>query len=339
MKFSRTISIVLLCAMIAQLAVFVAADEIASEEMDMFIIHDCETNNKIEELLALRGELELDYATNQEQISQIDLQLHQLGMEDITAAEILNKMNIAVPAIDLPSSTDGIGWVSRRQVVTYYGQHYELQICEAIPNSLDSPLIDTQASCDYEAKGIVAGITNAMKIVAVDAAAGAIDKCSISDELKKGITVLEAIHSAQQIVGGFQEALSSSTVFDNVLATAHIDFSVHMRYIFVKPYQTPDEGNQALCYVGSGVTYDILTTTSIWELVNGEPQPTKIANGLQGTAYSQYYDDYSEATKKYHNYLYNGITSFICWYYMDSITFNFFGEDTTFYVPKEIRFA
>ena len=91
------------------------------EEMDMIVIHDCETNNKIEELLALRGELELDYATNQEQISQIDLQLHQLGMEDITAAEILNKMNIAVPAIYLPSSTDGIGWVSRRQVVTYYG--------------------------------------------------------------------------------------------------------------------------------------------------------------------------------------------------------------------------
>lgn len=337
MRFRRYISILLVCACMAHTLLFVSASDISTENMDI-IIHDSEKNEQINALLKMRSELALDYENNQAKIDQIDLQLQRSGLEDATSREIQNKLGVAIPAIDIPS-TDEIRWTSRRLVVTYHGQHYELQIYEAIPNSTDSPLLETYAACVYQAKGVKAGIANAAKIVGVDALGGVVDKFSTSEELNVGVSIFNAFSSASEIVEGFRDSLSTSTVFDEVSGTAVVSFVVHMRYIFVKRYQAADYGNQALCYIGSSASYQVTSTSVVWEMGDTEPVDTHVVNHFSGTTYSPYYDDYYEPAAHYHEFKYYGISNFYFYHYLDSITFNLFETDLTFEIPSYVVYS
>lgn len=314
-----------------QSALFVSASSIVTDTEEFFV-YDGVRNESIDSLMAERSKLEVNFDENQDEIARIDQLLGQLGVEVLSEAEVANKLGVVSPNIDTPT-IDGVRWTSRRQVVVYHGQRYELQIIEAIPNSTDSPLIDDQAACVYEEEGVVAGITNAAKIIAVDTMSGLVDEYSTLDELNTGIKVLDAFLSAAEIAEGFKEALTDATVFDEVTGTALVSFSVHMRYIFVKPYESLDVGNQVLCYVGNTVTYNITTTSAVWDMESGEPVAEHIVNQWSATTYSSCFDDLSVPAMHYHNFKYYGIERFYMLYYVDSITFNFFGSDVEFEVP------
>lgn len=338
MKIRRVISLLLMCAIVSQSLFSVSAAEIDSTVSDIVVVHDREKNDRINDLFALRGELELDFETNYELIAQIDQELNQLGVEKVSTVEIQNKLRDAELNIDFPSIDSTVQWTSRRVVTTYRGQQFELQIYEGIPATTNSTLIDDDGACVYEAKGITAGIANAMKIIAADTMYGLVSNVSASDNFKTGITVLDAFMSASEIYDGFKNALSTSTVFEDVSGTALMSFSVHMQYIFVKPYETPDYGNQLLSYIGSMTSYTLSTFSSVWIQGEVEPYTKHIPVTETGEAYSPYYDDYSEAAKNHYNYRYNGITDFHDSYYLKTLTYNIFGTNVTFTVPNAALF-
>lgn len=301
-------------------------------DTEEFFVYDSIRNDSIDNLMVDRSNLEVNLEENREEIERIDYKLDQLGVDVLSETEVESKLGVVSPNMDTPT-IDGVRWTSRRQVVIYHGQRYELQIIEAIPNSTDSPLIEDKAACVYEEEGVVAGILNAARIVAVDTMSGVVDRYSTLDELKTGITVLNAFLSATAIVEGFRDSLTHSTVMDKVTGTALVSFSVHMRYIFAKPYDTLDVGNQLLCYVGNTVTYKITTTSAVWDMENGEPVAEHIVNQWNATTYSADFDDLSVPAMHYHNFKYYGIERFYMLYYIDSIMFNFFGTNVEFDVP------
>lgn len=88
MKLKRMISIFMAALMIYLAMPGVCAVEIEDDNIGV-IIHDEETNARIDELFALRSQLELDFEANAEQIEYIDQQLVQLGVEMLTYGEIL----------------------------------------------------------------------------------------------------------------------------------------------------------------------------------------------------------------------------------------------------------
>ena len=325
----RMIALCLVIAMLVPLSSAVAADELSSgiqaEEQELVIIHDPEKNSRIEALLALRGELELDYEANADAIASVDAQLQQLGVEEVSNAEIMGKLGMVAPAIEIPS-TDYVRWTSRRLVVTYHGQHYELQIYEAIASATDSPLLDETTHIVKHKQNVQVAVDAALGVVAAHAWQGVVDKICDVEELIYGISYIELAQLSNNIATAVEQAMSTSESIDNVKGLGYATIATHMRYIFVKPYQTPDEGNQVLSYIGNTVSYTITTITHIWSFTETEASAEHFTAEISGTTYSPYFDDFSEAAKNHYNYRYGGITDFNDRYYLTSMTFDFFGE-------------
>lgn len=251
-----------------------------------------------------------------------------LGVEEITYDEVLGKLGVdALPNIDF-SSTDTTRWTSRRLVTTYYGQHYELQILEGVPIDIDSPLVRRDLVVEYNAPGGIAGAVEAIKVLGLSGA-GSIPV--IGPILSIGITFYD-MYSA------VKDNLATTTVIRDIEGTAKVYLTSHMRYILVKPYQTPDVGNQATCYIGSTVSYRVRTSTDFWYLNDSGELEIEAFDyeSVEETASSSYYDDFSVPAKNYHNYLYNGITEYTYDYSWYEITIRIFGVETDFRAPYEM---
>lgn len=330
MKHTRLIACLLILIFLSNYTLFANAIEITQEDIGV-IIHDQEKNETIDQLFLLRNELELNYELNKVQIDAIDQQLQSLGVETISHAEAASKLGIdALPTINF-TSTDSTRWTSRRLVTTFRGQHYELQILEAVPISASSPLrVDYQNVC-YEAEGITAGVTKVLTTVAVSAlTAGSV----IGEPLSTGITLLSLLGDSYETI---MDSISTSTVIDRVTGSATISFTVHMKYILVKPYQAPDSGNQLRSYVGNSVSYLITTLSIIDVLENNQIVPYHdVSASVRDTAYCPYFDDYSIATLNYYDYYYNHLNDFKYFYAIRSIDFNIFGNTESYSVPYEL---
>lgn len=171
MKFRRFLVCYLVMSILVNCGLLVDAAGIAEDEMDV-IVHDQEKNEEINELFALRSQMELDYEANEARINQIDDQLELLGVENISYGEVLDKLGYdAMPLVDF-ESTATTKWTSRRVVVTYNGKQFELQILEGVPVSGSSPLRKNYSNVQYEAKGIIAGVTAVIKLLGVNALGG-----------------------------------------------------------------------------------------------------------------------------------------------------------------------
>lgn len=330
--FRRIFITLLLCLFMAPLILSVTADEVVSDYLDILVIQDRERNDRIEELFEIRGKLELDYANNIDEINHIDLMLEQLGVEEVSSAEVMTKLGTYSPDYDV-SSTEYVRWTSRRLVVTFNGQHYELQILEAIACHENSPLLDSLAMVSYEADGVEVGIQNAAKVVAAKAWGMALDGfgdyliSTGNPYLTLGVCLYDAISFSKDVSDAFKEAMSTSTVLDKVEGTASVMMSTRMRYIFVKPYQTQDYGNQLLSYIGNAVTYGITIITNCWEFTDNDVVLHRYTTDLDGTSYSPYYDDFSVPARIHYNYKYNGIKDFNDRFFIREMTFRLFDED------------
>lgn len=307
----------------------VCADSAHTEQMQV-IIHDTDKNDRIDALFRLRNELELDYEANETRISWIDRELVSLGVEMLSYEEV--RANIggdALPLFDV-SSTSTTQWTSRRVVVTFYGQHFELQILEGVPLSAASPLREDYLYVEYEAAGFAAGVDNALKVLAV---AGGGSEPLVGSVLATGVSLLTLL---ADIGHELVDSLTSSTTIDNVQGSATVSFTTHMKYILVKPYETPDYGNQATCYVGTAVTYRITTVSILDVFINGALYTEHgVSANVTDTVTSQYYDDYEFPCRNYYNYRYHGI-DFNENYWIYSIDLNIFWNRRTFRVPYEL---
>lgn len=216
-------------------------------------------------------------------------------------------------------------------VVTYNGQHFELQIIEGVPNSGSSPLRVNYTNVDYEAEGVVAGVTNVIKVLGVEAAG---NDALVGPFLAAGVNTLTLL---QDVYHEIESALSTSTVIDDVTGTAVVSISVHMKCIFVKPYQSPDYGNQARCYIGNSATYTI-STISIMDVYENGVLNTyhDVSTGVTDTSTSAYYNDLTLPAKNYYNYKYNGLINYPENYKVYGVKISIFDTERTFSVPSEL---
>ena len=260
----------------------------SATEEDTLIIHDQEKNNQIDYLFSLRAQLEVNYEENLAEIQQIDQELFELGVYNISQGELLFQLGYEImPAVEIEPSDD-INWTSRRVIVTYHGQHYELQIIEGVPTRSTSSLRSNNIFIQNDATGFAAGALNFLK-VSLETSIGYIPV--VGD-------VITFINAAGDVIQGFDEAFDDNTLVDYANSTALVSLTTHMKYIFVKGHGSGDS-YQVLCYIGSSVLYQISTLTAVDFLVDGVLHTEHITIYNEGIAYSNYFDDYTIATKTY----------------------------------------
>lgn len=328
MRKYRIIAVVLItCILTMALASIPTAEywAYATGNMEAIVV-DEERNNKIDQLMSLRCELELEYEENIAQINQIDKQLEALGVEEITTEELRSKMGQSVTPRYTVSSTSTTRWTSRRTVVAYANRQFELQIIEGVPIDSTSPLRDESMVVKYKMSGVVAGAVEAVKVIGVSALGAAPE---IGAVLSAGITLYDAYK-------GIIDSLKTTTVIRNVEGYAPISLTSHMKYIYVKPSGSADKGNQVLCYAGSKVNYLISNGTTEDILVNGVSTPKHKLEPLIDD-YSKSYNysgGYTLSAKNYYDYVTNENKNFIYDYRLTHITLKVFGKTVRMDVPS-----
>lgn len=260
-------------------------------------------------------------------IDQIDCQLAQLGVETISYAEVLSKSGAdALPCVEFSprESEENSQWTSRRQVVNYAGALYELQIIEGVPLNKNSKLRKTYTSISYEANGIIAGVTEVIKVIAPSGLANV-------SEFSAGVTILDMLASIGEAV---YDSIQTSTVIDNVTGTAELTFSSHLKYIYVKGYGSSDS-YQKLGYLGN-YFYCAIALPTVLDGPIGEhgslPEyDLDLSNSFE--AYAAYFNDYTMAVKNYRHYQNNDLDSFQANYLIDFVELDILGTENLYYIP------
>lgn len=302
------------------------AEETVSDSQEM-IMYNLETEQRIQELFSLRGALETDIAGNAEEIQIIDYELARLGVETISSGELLVKIaGDAAPAADFTSTDEDTIWTSRRTVVTYRGQHYELQIIEGVPGTDLSHLLANNAQVKYDSKRVVAGATEILKIVGTSL----LGMTPIT-EFSSAITLIAMM---TDVADAYQNSIEETTVINAVSGVAYISESNHIKYVFVKGYGSGDN-YQKLGYVGNYLTVNFSTIISEY-VPNGEHglKAVHVANlNNEATVVSEYFYDYSVALLNYYNYRNNIDTEYVCEYWFQSIRVEVLEKEEIIKVP------
>jgi hypothetical protein len=301
------------------------AASISADDSEV-IVHDAQKVQQIDELFALRSALSLNFDQNATAIYQIDQQLSQLGVEIISYGDILCKMGCDVDPLATPVSADpNTQWTSRRSVVTYRGQQYELEIIDGVPLNSNSFLRENYLYVEYNDYRIVAGTTGVIETIGVTALGELPD-------VGKLITLFDI---AADIGGTIYDAITPTTVIDAVAGSASIFMSTHMRYVFVKGYGSSDS-YQKLGYMGNLLTYNIVTVIA-QDSEMGEHGSVAIPNVTVNqtmTAQSVYFDDYSVALRNYYNFRNNINEPYVCEYTLQTITLKILGREQIFRIPN-----
>lgn len=322
----KRIIALLLTISILSVTILSASAETISADSNVVIVHDQEKNERIDEFFAIRSQLELDYEENRDLIERIDIELALLGVETITYGEVLQKLGVdAAPNVSIGTmvATD---WTSRRTVVTYNGQQYELQIIEGVPaddGTMNSPLEGLSAEVSYQAAGRTAGAIEIAKVLGVTAMGA---DPYVGSVLTIATTIYDMLKAADA-------SLTTSTVMNNVEGTALLSMTTHMKYIFVKGYGSSDQ-YQILCYLGNYVSYKFVTTTYYDIPGDGDPEPVPVYyESSRDSANSAYYSDYTRAAYNYYAARNNLINDMLFNFTVTHIRVKIFQNESRFPVP------
>lgn len=297
-------------------------------DSDLVIVHDQETNNRIDALFAQRCKLAIDFASNQEEIDKIDCELAQLGVETISYAEVQSKAGgNLLPNVEFYSNDSNSQWTSRRTVVTYNGQQYELQIIEGIPLNKNSWLRQDDVEIEYEASGIVAGITEVIEIVSVTA----MGFVPVLSGLSNGFTVLSMIADGYEAI---HNSLQTTTVIENISGTAYLALSSHVKFIYVKGYGSSDS-YQVLGYLGNYLYFAVATVSTLDGAVGEHGSLPVISVDLSnsGEVYSAYFNDYTKSVQNYTYYRNNNLSGYVPECLMQYLTLDLFNTVDAYAIP------
>lgn len=104
------------------------AETTVSREEQISLLMD--QRDKINVNILLNSELGLDTEDLNSEFENINRQLEQLGVEELTQQEVLEKVGESdgiMPYLDTPSSANGILWNSYRSTVNISGTNYDVQ--------------------------------------------------------------------------------------------------------------------------------------------------------------------------------------------------------------------
>lgn len=279
--------------------------------------------NAIRALYTQRAELAQNIEENREAILKIDDQLESLGVEEISREELASKLdtNLAQPMANCPPNSS-TKWLSYRTIYVYRGTQYEIQQITGTPNIPDSQSgitsgenytlmstvyagIDKIYGTDYAVEELIRFTTrNTLEY----AAEGTLDligtafpstrtACAL---MKNSITSVEDFYEAGRV---YEEALSPTTVFDNVSYLCTVGMVATEEYVFVKTPGTPDEGHQIFAYAGNQIECAVGVMGSAFWVSNGTATPIILHGSTNFVIRSAYYaNSFQRAVMTYLEY-------------------------------------
>ena len=208
---------------------------------------------KIDKLQEERFQLCQNYEENQTEIVEIDNELESLGVVELTAAEVAEKMGIENEGMSPNAriatypTVDGVEWSSSRVYEVCRGKVIELQILVGEPqdntNYNSSELISRQV-IEIHAANFELGTRNLLKVMAEDIVVGAVEETPVVGG------IIEAGVTAYSWVEAFMSGVATDTVIDNAEVVYIVEQYGQTKMVFAKYLDYSDE-LQVLAYVGN----------------------------------------------------------------------------------------
>lgn len=288
------------------------------------IIIDHEKQETIRELMDLRGTLCVDVDANKEQILKVDEQLKALGVEDLSAQEMAEKLGVPnASTMANPAPKTGVEFKSNRFITVWNGERYEIQEVISYPKAnSSSPLKDSAVLAfeSYENR-----VADQLEFLAVTVQ-GAYSVYSEFNPSKVG-TVFNGVMTFYDVFSSLIDAIEPTTYISGIDSSATVNFSFYEKYVFIKCEGSADEGNQILAYCGNRMIYAATIVTPNDIMVDGMSYPINGVRSITEDYRAQYYDNYtSRAAQIFWNYRHNGVTNFNEKFWVYSISFEAIGD-------------
>lgn len=280
--------------------------------------------NTIEALFAQRSVLAGNIVENWDRIIKIDEMLEKLGVVEISESDLVSKLggNAVSPMAECPTTNSSTKWTSFRTIYVYQGVQYEIQRITGVANVPEDEVgfvdpddytlvsdihagVDKVYGAEYASQKLIGFITKkGMEWVAQ----GTLDAIEDNFPETRGAIAffegtIEAIETAQEGRKIYLDALSPTTVFDNVSYTCNISLISNETYVFVKLPGYPDEGHQILAYAGNQVKASVGVSGHAYWAENGNLTAVYLSGATNFTARSAYYgESYQRAVMTYLDY-------------------------------------
>lgn len=277
------------------------------------IIVEQEKHETIQHLIDLRCELCAYSDVDEEEIRKIDEQLRTLGVEELSAQDMAQKLGYPeVSVMVTPADKAGVTYLSERFVTVWNGQRYEIQVVTASPKVgvSHSPLKVIDALV-FRSISVAQAIKTVLLEVLVN---GAFDVTSEfgPEKISTAANIISSTITAYDIYSRIIEEMSPEIYIGDIEQVAVLNVSFYERYVFVKYEGSIDTGNQILAYSGNKSTYTITIVDPNDVLVNGESVPINDTISITETYRAQYYENYiPRVAQIFWNYKNNGDTNFV----------------------------
>lgn len=248
--------------------------------------NDEENMRMIDELMEEKMLL-LGTPGSEERIAQLDYQMRQLGLEEITYDEVLELTNTPKPYVVTPPSTSTVTWSKYSGTYSTGGKSYTFTRLTATPKSLSSNLWKTGSVTYRRYPDINAGALNAMKVVASGAVA------SIP---KYGAAVV----TCYDVLSGLVSGLQRSTTVEDIQATHVYNIKFTMQFYYFKPVGSSDL-YENLSFITSMCVGTITTTIPSMTILTGTSHvtPKNLVYSVDMSARPSYYNDLDQAYRAY----------------------------------------
>lgn len=295
-----------------------------------------EKNQKeIDALYEKRQTLCSNFEKNKKQINSIDKEIIKLGARELTASDVMMKLQNSttdgVIISDTPSINvnipreSGVKWTSTRRQLTYSGTLFELQELRAVPTSSRGSLWGVASIKDTRKQNVSA--TNEFIKSIVPTVMGMIpNKIGM---IGNGLSIYQACQT-------YNNNLSRNTKIEDIVANSTISVGSDYVLVYVKKVGYKDEGHQVLCYAGNNVSVAVTTvipTLSFKARNNTYKVTNKTRNDNQTISSPKINNRHNTACSNYMKYL--NKKSMNPHYNIEKFQIKLLGRNTkTIWVPK-----
>lgn len=259
---------------------------------------------KIEKLQDKRLQLYQNYEANQKEIQEIDRELETLGVVELTAEQVAEKigkeneeMSPNARIATFPTA-DGVVWSSSRVYEVCRGKVIELQILVGSPvygSSASTSALVASIDKTFHAADFKAGNRNLLKVTMENLVVNGVEKIPVVGEiLGVGVTVFSWLSS-------YMSDLSTSTVIENI----EVDYTIaqfgETKLVYAK-YQGFEDDLQVLAYMGNKSNMTISVDKPLVYVGNTYPEieKTTYTDSIASPEYASGFKAY--AAQLYYNY-------------------------------------
>ena len=241
----------------------VLAESVVDEEAVIEELYD--RRDKLNVSAILNQELGLDNTELVAEIDEIDVQLAQLGVEDLTSDEVMERFGNdeeIMPYVTKPSSNN-VNWKLDTSHMVVNGVTYEIQTLTATAKTdYSSNLRETKEIVMQCNKNTTAGALNVLK-VAANSLVNLVVSSNAGAKLAK---------TAYDYAKAFISGLSSTTTISDVKASYMIASSTTAKFKYVRKQSDP-ENSQKMTYASTKCEVAVQGSFPVFTYSNGQTHP------------------------------------------------------------------